>query len=1306
MEGFLLCQQKGFLSSSWVKRWFVIKGHNLVSYSDQAKESSTRKLLLQITKDWSFTFPGQGSDTGHPDYQYMICITNLISKHEIFLATSSNSALKQWESALNQILFKPTVSLTLNKLTVIVKICSKEDPFLFQTNDPIFKILLLRNNYIFSEECHYYPDLRTIYERIKRNFPDISSQFHSSFPRSPSRNFLGVRTPFPKEETVSVGSGNELSDRRIKLEVWLQELLERFPLFSSSFSSSTSPSVEMTAKMNQRIASLYGCMTTELLRIIQQPDLVKSLGEKYGSQFTSPSNLLLPSYPKQLKRWSVTQLAKACRVRNIDCKSFHGRRQYVKALSPFCIPYLQGKDARKIVNQLKISGQASDVDLIFGDTCRRLGISETQLPLLVHNYSTKEKIVTISRAISIWDEESNLTLEDREMIRALTSGSEVDSFLFLTLLYRISQSTVGSLWIERFCTEGGAHGLNITLSRLLEREPRTLLTSMSLRYVVKALRLMISSTDSKEKIIQTRGLIESIVQCLSWEHHRTLSLEVLETMTIIILYGGEKGLWKIHSGLRELAHTRDERVFEIFMRIFPIVDLEMQCGVMMFINSYLASCSEVTDRLSLRQELIRAEFHKLIKFPQSESPERLMKEPNHPKEIAMTSCWVNEIIPTPSGRLPPSFRENHFKGAEEFVQSFASILSPAMQSSVSTSTKMILGPSSTPRRNLKILHQRHLECIRYDGETIAHKDIFDLVDLKTIVEYTTLPVGDDFSLHRNSVTLQFHDGRSLHLSFDDENQKAQCISSLTEIKDQFELEKSVCLFGLEENMSPNSATSLLMKSTYESLVSMYHSLLNEDLILFHSTHLPNFLSNSNSILPSLQHDSISQFVTQEFEYRKQEEKFLVPLRELVQYVIENFQPPVHQSTEKTLLSPPAVMDSVREIPRPPPLPYPNHKPKQKRNLVVQPFFWEMIRPDSVYGTIWMTMEEIELDWDMIDEQFAVQKSTLSKRITSSDSRQVGTSQRRQQQQQSLFEPKRIQNVEIAKSKLRRSADEIYDLIVNLDPVELTHDVKEIIINLLLPTAEELDVIRAYRGVVEDLDYCGTLFSKFLTIDRLETRLRLHGIMMNYSEELTLVSTSVRIIQDAVNELRDPIASTSFHQLLSLILSIGNYMNGSTKKGQAHGYRLDTLLKLKTKFQIGFKGRGRRHLLHFVIEQVSLRDPNEPPFYDRWQLMWSAGKISYRNIMKQCEELEQLFRFCEKEYQITKQLEMNMIKTKHEERAKMRGEENERENHDEIEDDNLKSITVLLQRLGLELSLLFIPLTVILRDLSLQFLRAS
>lgn len=61
-------------------------------------------------------------------------------------------------------------------------------------------------------------------------------------------------------------------------------------------------------------------------------------------------------------------------------------------------------------------------------------------------------------------------------------------------------------------------------------------------------------------------------------------------------------------------------------------------------------------------------------------------------------------------------------------------------------------------------------------------------------------------------------------------------------------------------------------------------------------------------------------------------------------------------------------------------------------------------------------------------------------------------------------------------------------------------------------------------------------------------------------EMEELKPDLTILRSACNELR---SSNRFRQLLQIVLMIGNALNGSTFRGDAAGFSLDSLLKVRS-----------------------------------------------------------------------------------------------------------------------------------------------
>ncbi|KAJ6677564.1 FORMIN-RELATED [Salix viminalis] len=83
---------------------------------------------------------------------------------------------------------------------------------------------------------------------------------------------------------------------------------------------------------------------------------------------------------------------------------------------------------------------------------------------------------------------------------------------------------------------------------------------------------------------------------------------------------------------------------------------------------------------------------------------------------------------------------------------------------------------------------------------------------------------------------------------------------------------------------------------------------------------------------------------------------------------------------------------------------------------------------------------------------------------------------------------------------------------------------------------------------------------------------------NFDSEVEYLKRSFETLEAACEELRN---SRMFLKLLEAVLKTGNRMNVGTNRGDAHAFKLDTLLKL-----VDIKGTdGKTTLLHFVVQEI-------------------------------------------------------------------------------------------------------------------------
>ncbi|CAJ1457693.1 unnamed protein product [Effrenium voratum] len=124
--------------------------------------------------------------------------------------------------------------------------------------------------------------------------------------------------------------------------------------------------------------------------------------------------------------------------------------------------------------------------------------------------------------------------------------------------------------------------------------------------------------------------------------------------------------------------------------------------------------------------------------------------------------------------------------------------------------------------------------------------------------------------------------------------------------------------------------------------------------------------------------------------------------------------------------------------------------------------------------------------------------------------------------------------------------------------------------------------------------------KISRVPAFQARISCWSFVITYKESLASCSLMLSEFQVIESSLR---SSEALKQLLALILAVGNYLNGSTERGQADGFDLETLTKLDSVKDNVVQSRDARHLIFELffcggqdMGQLALDEPSR--CYDR------------------------------------------------------------------------------------------------------------
>ncbi|XP_023935351.1 uncharacterized protein LOC112043917 [Bicyclus anynana] len=258
------------------------------------------------------------------------------------------------------------------------------------------------------------------------------------------------------------------------------------------------------------------------------------------------------------------------------------------------------------------------------------------------------------------------------------------------------------------------------------------------------------------------------------------------------------------------------------------------------------------------------------------------------------------------------------------------------------------------------------------------------------------------------------------------------------------------------------------------------------------------------------------------------------------------------------------------------------KPPIKPSAPMRPLYWTRILaaplPPTCQGEaessklkpLWLEIEEASIDnIDEFTEMFSRQvvKAPVKKKI------EVKT----KIQPVKILDSKRFQNVGILAQSLHVEFSEIENAIYNFDTSVVSLEALQQIYELRA-TPEELMLIKDHLANKPDipLDKPETFLHELSGIHHFAERISCFTFQAEFDDS---VNTIMHKLDNLKHTCEFLITNESLKHLFSIILAIGNYMNGGNgQRGQADGFGLEILSKLK---DVKSK-QANVTLLHFIV----------------------------------------------------------------------------------------------------------------------------
>eukprot|EP00968_Pinguiococcus_pyrenoidosus_P006036 scaffold395_cov243-Pinguiococcus_pyrenoidosus.AAC.23 len=272
------------------------------------------------------------------------------------------------------------------------------------------------------------------------------------------------------------------------------------------------------------------------------------------------------------------------------------------------------------------------------------------------------------------------------------------------------------------------------------------------------------------------------------------------------------------------------------------------------------------------------------------------------------------------------------------------------------------------------------------------------------------------------------------------------------------------------------------------------------------------------------------------------------------------------------------------------------KPKVAPPKKMKGFFWTKLKDAQCATTVWKDLRDLpDLDTDQLVDLFAAPEKKAK----------VGAEEKKEEKKEqkiSLVDGKRNQNVLIGRGRFRLTNEQLRDAMIALDPTILTVEAIEKLKNII-PTPEEVSTVTSFDGDVSMLGDVEKMFIAVSTVPRLKQRLDSYLFVRTYDDNYEQVKAKVETFEAAAREI---CGNRKINRVLEVVLAIGNYLNGGTNRGQAYGFKMDSILKLK---DARSSKNGKLNLMHFLVMQVEAHRAADADFYNELRSVAAASDIS-------------------------------------------------------------------------------------------------
>eukprot|EP00466_Bigelowiella_natans_P002019 jgi/Bigna1/80185/fgenesh1_pg.68_\ len=304
----------------------------------------------------------------------------------------------------------------------------------------------------------------------------------------------------------------------------------------------------------------------------------------------------------------------------------------------------------------------------------------------------------------------------------------------------------------------------------------------------------------------------------------------------------------------------------------------------------------------------------------------------------------------------------------------------------------------------------------------------------------------------------------------------------------------------------------------------------------------------------------------------------------------------------------------------------------KPSKTMRKLHWVPIEARAIGKTIWnMILEDAEFSQNDFESKFAEKKRSAKARRSSISGNLGKDGIKNARQEISLVGGKREENISImlkrGNLRLRKSPQDMYKSILSMDGSLLSlENIPQLTplhgwvqIMKLVPNEEERKAVNSFEGNPGQLSLASRLQYELARIPDINRRLSHCQTRLRFDHDCKSVLSAAEIMASAAITLRN---SERIPEILRVILTLGNFLNAGTRRGNCYGFRVEVLTRLRATKSPSNK---EYTLLHYVVETVSKADPDLEFFLDEMQVVVEASKLDMEHVKRESQRIRKSIR---------------------------------------------------------------------------------